>query len=109
MSTTEQIERILEEGAIRLSEAAKLLPPCRGKRRSTSTLTRWIEQGKAGIKLEAFTGPDKTWWTSKTALARFLAALTANRGCRQVQSQTEYQRRAEAAGEALKLARKRKG
>lgn len=44
----ETVERLMAEGAIRLSEAAGLVGTCRGRKRHTSTLVRWIVGGKRG-------------------------------------------------------------
>jgi hypothetical protein len=81
------IERLLREGAVSVKQALALTPPaCRGKGRTVSTLVRWIEEGKRGVRLEGFYGADKCWWTSAGALARFFARLTemrlAERGIR---------------------------
>jgi hypothetical protein len=71
------IERLLREGALPVTRALALAPPaCRGKGRTVSTLVRWIEEGKRGVRLEGFFGADKTWWTSAGALGRFFARLT---------------------------------
>jgi hypothetical protein len=72
------IEQLLSEGAVSVTEAIRKLPTANGVRRP-ETMTRWIVQGKHGVQLEGFSGPDKTWWTSWPALARFFAALTAQR------------------------------
>jgi hypothetical protein len=73
--------RLLNEGLISLSEAAKLLPPARrrngGVRHcSAAALMRWILGGKRGVYLEGCRGTGKTWWTSRPAVIRFLAALS---------------------------------
>jgi hypothetical protein len=71
------VERLLREGSITVTRALALAPPaCRGKGRTVSTLVRWIVEGKRGVRLEAFYGADKCWWTSAGALARFFARLT---------------------------------
>ena len=73
--------RLMDEGLIALSKAAKLLPPARrGKgiveHVRPTALIRWIRFGKKGVHLEACRSAGKTWWTSKPALARFLAAVS---------------------------------
>jgi hypothetical protein len=74
------IERLLREGCVPVTRAVALAPPsCRGKGRTVSTLVRWIEEGKRGVRLEGFYGADKCWWTSAGALARFFARLTEMR------------------------------
>ena len=72
----EAIERLITEGLASLSQAARLLPAVRGRRRHSSTIHRWIVRGKRGVHLEGFQGADGTWWTSRPALARFFAQLT---------------------------------
>jgi hypothetical protein len=66
--------KLMQEGPISITEAAAELHIERAE-----TLSRWIEAGKRGVKLEAFFGQGKTWMTSRQALARFFAALTAQR------------------------------
>lgn len=68
--------RLLDEGLISLAQAAALLPPVRGRRVATSSLFRWVVQGKRGVKLEAVRAGGPGWWTSRPAVARFLAALS---------------------------------
>lgn len=69
-------QRLIDEGLISLTEAAKLLPPVRGKRVSTSSLFRWVVRGKHGVKLEAIILNGCGYSTSKQAIGRFAAALT---------------------------------
>jgi hypothetical protein len=74
-------ERLMDEGLISLSEAAKKLPPARrrngGVRHcSGAALVRWILDGKRGVYLEACRGIGKGWWTSRPAVRRFVAALS---------------------------------
>jgi hypothetical protein len=69
-----------EEQVEPITRLAKVLPPIRGARRDANTLRRWIRQGKRGragevIYLEGFYGPDRAWWSSRPALARFFARL----------------------------------
>ncbi|HEX3152936.1 MAG TPA: DUF1580 domain-containing protein [Gemmataceae bacterium] len=70
-------ERLITEGLISLVQAAATLPSVRGKRVSTSSIFRWIVKGKHGVRLEAIKMGGPGYWTSKPALARFAAALTA--------------------------------
>ncbi len=70
-------ERLMSEGLISLVTAAASLPPVRGKRVSTSSIFRWIVKGKHGVRLEATKLHGTGFWTSRPALARFAAALTA--------------------------------
>jgi hypothetical protein len=70
----------MAEGLLSLVQAAALLPPVRGKRVATSSLFRWIIRGKHGVKLEAIQLHGPGWWTSKPAIARFAAAVTAAGG-----------------------------
>jgi hypothetical protein len=71
------------EAAVRLDEAAKLVPPSRGgKRTHISTILRWILEGAktpAGevVRLEAARLGGK-WVTSREALQRFAERLTPN-------------------------------
>lgn len=69
-------ERLVSEGLIPLSEAARLLPNSHGKPVSVQTIVRWIRHGKNGVKLEATRAAGEHWWTSKAAVGRFLAGLT---------------------------------
>ncbi|HVS40143.1 MAG TPA: hypothetical protein VMS17_31585, partial [Gemmataceae bacterium] len=73
------VQRLLEEGAQPVTRLTALIPPSRGKARSPTTLTKWILLGKHGVLLEGFVGPDKAWWSSAGALARFFARLTEER------------------------------
>jgi hypothetical protein len=69
-------ERLLEEGLLSLRDAARLLPPVRGKHVSTSSLFRWAMRGKLGIRLEYVRLNGPGIWTTKQALARFAAGVT---------------------------------
>jgi hypothetical protein len=71
-------ERLMAEGLLSLVQAAALLPPVRGKRVATSSIFRWIVRGKHGVRLEGIRLHGGGWWTSKAALARFAAAVTAS-------------------------------
>src|SRR5262245_7894342 len=70
-------ERIQKEGAITISEAAKMIRTERGSKTSTTALTRWIVHGKKGVHLDGAMMNGKGWWTSKKALFRFFAAVSA--------------------------------
>jgi hypothetical protein len=70
-------QRLAAEGALTLPEAAKLVPAKGTRSRSTTTLLRWILRGHHGIRLEGAVGADGRRITSRQALARFLAAITA--------------------------------
>jgi hypothetical protein len=70
-------ERLITEGLIDLPTAAKLLPPIDGRPMAPGSLWRWITRGKAGTRLEGFRFHDE-WWTSRGAVARFLATVTAS-------------------------------
>lgn len=73
----EGVSQLLGETLLSLAEATAVLPAQRrGKQRHALTVSRWIEEGKWGIYLEAFAGLDGTWYTSREALARFFARLT---------------------------------
>ena len=98
------VETLIKEGAITLAEAAKLLPVTRGKKKHITSLVRWILQGKHGIRLEASRGPDKGWFTSRQAVARFCARVTAAEAHEPIPLNIEQQdreRRAKAAMERM--------
>ena len=96
------IERLLAEGVISVTSAARTLPSCRTAVRCAEGVTAWIRRGKRGIKLEGFFGSDGTWWTSLPALARFFAALTNRKLARPGIEQPErLRRRHEAALKGL--------
>lgn len=65
----------MEEGAEPLSVLAALAGTVRGRRRSPRTLTRWVTEGVRGFVLEAYHDGTR-WYSSRAALARFLAVLT---------------------------------
>ena len=69
--------RLMEEGLISLPQAAALLPPIRGKQVSVSAVFRWCIYGKKGVKLEFIKLCGTHLWTTRQALARFAAKLTA--------------------------------
>jgi hypothetical protein len=81
VTTPDIAERLITEGLIDLPTAIKLLPLSANPRGSEhpisiGALWRWITRGKAGVRLEGLRFHDE-WWTSKPAVARFLAALSA--------------------------------
>jgi hypothetical protein len=75
-------------------------------------LVSWIIRGKRGVFLDGLKGPGKSWWTSREAIARFLAALSA-RAAGQVipvepsRLDRDRQRRAKAAMDAMERDRQR--
>jgi hypothetical protein len=72
-------ERILSEGPISLSEAAKLLPKARpGRKVHTKTVNSWVVYGRHGKRLEAVRITGRGWWTSKQAVLRFIAGISAS-------------------------------
>lgn len=73
------VELLLSEGAVPLRDLLPLVPAEQGKRRRVATVVGWITRGKCGVKLEGFSGAGKGWYSSKPALARFLAELTRRR------------------------------
>lgn len=75
-AATALVERLLAEDRLSASQAAALFPPLRGRRTHGTTVVRWITRGKSGVRLEGFRGAGKSWWTSRQAVTRFLAALT---------------------------------
>ena len=72
---------LAQEQLLRLDEAAKVVPPSRGGRRThLSTILRWIQRGARNpsgelIRLEAIR-LGGSWKTSREALQRFAEALT---------------------------------
>lgn len=69
-------ERLISEGLISLPDASAMLPPVHGRPTSVIAIVRWCRRGKSGINLEAVRLHGE-WWTSKPALARFVARVTA--------------------------------
>lgn len=99
---------ILNEQRRTLTEAARLLPGCKGKAHpDTATLTRWILRGKIGldgrrVRLEAV--KLGAWTTSVEAVERFVSALTACGVVATPPSPAERSRPGEQAGKELKAA-----
>lgn len=83
--------RLIDEGPVPVSVAAKLLPASRQRKSGKGhahpmMLIRWIMQGKRGVFLDGMRGPGKSWLTSKPAVARFMAALAADEEWRRKRS-----------------------
>jgi hypothetical protein len=69
--------RLIGEELLSLAQAARLFPPCRGRRVHPTTLHRWHAEGKRGVRLDAMPGAGKGYVTSRAAVARFLAGVAA--------------------------------
>jgi Protein of unknown function (DUF1580) len=68
---------LLDEGLLYLSEIPRHLPSTLlGRRVHLSTVIRWRTRGVGGVRLEAVRLGGR-WVTSREALARFTAAVTA--------------------------------
>jgi len=65
------------EKLLPLGKACQFLNATRGEHVSTSTLCRWILRGKSGVRLDAVRLNGNGWQTSREALSRFAAALSA--------------------------------
>lgn len=91
--------RMLGEKLIPLGKAATFLSATRGEKVSPSSLCRWILRGKHGVRLDAVRMGGGGWWTSREALARFAAALSAIAAGRSIPTPTpsELERRHQAA------------
>src|SRR5262245_55306405 len=73
---------VMSETLIARAQAARLLPtPRQGKPVQVRTGVRWIRRGVGGARLEAARAGGR-WITSREAVARFLAALTASHSSR---------------------------
>lgn len=112
------VERMEGEDVLKVTQAAKLVHADRGRRGycSAAALVAWILRGKRGIFLDGYRGSGKTWWTSREALRRFKAQLTAaearRRGADVVMASEllppaggELERRAERAREEIRKLR----
>lgn len=103
-------ERLLcnEEKLYPLGKAAEFLSSTRAARVSPSALCRWILHGKQGVRLDAVRLSGHGWYTSREALARFAAALSAKiAGEALVEppaSESSLRRRAAAALERMRAA-----
>ncbi len=70
------VDRLLGEGLIPLADVAKLIPsPKRGRKLAANSVLRWALVGKRGVRLEACPGAGRGLYTSRPAVARFLAAI----------------------------------
>lgn len=102
----EAADRLLlkEEKLYSLGDAATFLARSRGEKVSPSALCRWIIRGKDGVRLDAVKCNGGGWWTSREALARFAASLSAKAiGNREsAPTQTALDRRAESAKARLR-------
>jgi hypothetical protein len=99
--------RIMQEGPLAVSRAARLVPTSGKGRVSPSTLVRWIIIGKRGVHLDGSRLNGKTWWTSSQALERFwgeLSAVEAGRRQDAAGAETVLQRNARAIAVDLELA-----
>jgi hypothetical protein len=80
----------------------------RGQKASPSALCRWILRGKEGVRLDAVRLNGGGWWTSREALSRFAAALSARIAGKALEpaeaSPSELERRFEAAKARLRAA-----
>lgn len=99
----DMVARLMDEGAVPVSRLLDALPAEKGTRRS-STLVRWIRCGKNGVRLEGFRGAGSGWYTSKAALARFLARLTGRTPAPQVPTRTNREAQVAAAMAAIEVA-----
>lgn len=96
--------RLAGEPPLSLTQAAAMLPRVAGRKVSASTLWRWVMHGKRGVYLDAIRGHGNGWWTSSAALERFRVALSALADGERVkvfESVSDWERRAQAAAEAL--------
>lgn len=66
-----------EEKLYPLGKICAFVAHARGEKVSASSLCRWILRGKEGVRLDAVRLNGGGWWTSREALARFAAALSA--------------------------------
>lgn len=78
MNTPHVIEQLVREGAVPLYLLAREVPSPRGRHRTAASLARWATVGVRGLRLEAFHDGTR-WYSSRPALARFLAGQTAAR------------------------------
>lgn len=93
----ETATRLQNEGLLSLKQACKHVPCEKGNRGHVwpNTLLRWILRGKGGVKLEAVRGAGSTWYTTRPALARFMARVSTTdlQTQRDLPTQSEYERR----------------
>lgn len=101
-------KRLIENGEklMPLGQACAFVNRARGEKVSPSSLCRWILRGKNGVRLDAIRMNGGGWHTSKEALIRFAAALSARAAGEALAppetSPTELERRAEAARARLR-------
>jgi hypothetical protein len=71
-------QRLAGEERLTVAQAAKLVPSNASRRGycSANALVKWIIVGKYGVYLDAVRAAGKTWWTSREALSRFMAAVS---------------------------------
>lgn len=90
-----------EEKLMPLGKACQFLSASRGQKASPSALCRWILHGKQGVRLDAVRLNGGGWFTSREALARFAAALSAVAAGKALEeppaSPSSLERRAKAA------------
>lgn len=104
--------RVIADGAVPLSKLAKKVPPDRQNRRghvSTTTLVRWITEGRGGVYLDGARLAGKGWCSSEAALARFSAQMAArDRGGPAPPAPCEMERRGRAAVAEIEALMRRK-
>lgn len=104
--------RLQAETLLRASQAARLVPS-HGRRGhcSANAIINWITRGKNGIYLDGMRAAGKTWMTSKEALSRFFAQLSAkeaaSRTGRKQATYSDAEIRAEAARAEIMRRRRR--
>lgn len=103
-------KRLLDGGEklMPLGRACTFLSASRGEKVSPSALCRWILRGKEGVRLDGVRLNGGGWWTSREALSRFAAALSARVAGKALEPEaatpSELERRAEAAKERMRAA-----
>ena len=97
---------LLDEQLLSFSQVARVLPPGRnGRPVAPSTVFRWVRDGVRGIRLEAIRIGGR-WLTTREAVARFSAALTAAEAPSTTPTNSCRHRQAEAALDAAGIGRK---
>lgn len=91
------------ERLIRLGEACQFLRATRGEQARPSTLVRWILRGKLGVRLDAVKLNGKGWLTSREALARFAASLSARAAGQAIPPPTLHDREKRDAAAKVRL------
>lgn len=74
---SETVKKVLTEDVLTLSQARNELAGATGRRPDKATLTRWIQRGVGGVRLEAVR-LGRIWVTSRQSLTRFIEATTAD-------------------------------